>query len=62
MYSFNHTDRNNSTSDQARQIQDIRLGDNIYLRRLNSKGPAQLNQSRHLEEGGLRLEQDYEIG
>jgi len=37
MYFYIHIDRSNSTFDQMRTIKDIKLGDNIYLRQINSK-------------------------
>lgn len=63
MYFFFDLDRSNSTFDQGRHVQDIRLGDNIYLRQINSQQgniPAStkmINEHEH----GLRIEQDYEI-
>ena len=53
-------DRNNSTCDQNRQKQDIKLGDNIYLKKLSSKTHKN-NQKMEAEENEpqLRLNQDY---
>lgn len=37
MYFSNYADRINSTCQQTRKQPEINLGDNIYLKRLNSK-------------------------
>lgn len=57
-----YIDRSNSTFDTGRIAQDVKLGDNIYLRQINSQQavpPSRLmiNENDH----GLRIEQDYEI-
>ena len=61
MYFPSYKDRNNSTCDQTRQIEDIKLGDNIYLRRLTSKVANQEKNDLGKKDTGLRLDQDYEI-
>lgn len=61
MYITLYVDRNSSTCDQSRQTQDIKLGDNIYLKPLSSAtNTFSRRVSRH-PDCRLRLEQDYEI-
>lgn len=57
-----YLDRSNSTFDQGRSVQDLKLGDNIYLRQINSQSAPVPTRRTDMEcETGLRIDQDYEI-